>query len=233
MAVLLIHGVGGRPRTWRRVRDSLPPEVCRQTVPVDVVVRPGRTVRDVARTILTRYPGSHVLVGHSLGGMLAQEMALIDHTRVRGMVLVSTIPGATARVADINLRLADAVETHGITAFATDFAAGLFAPGRLARDPELGAEFVDDMCDAGATSVCSALRAIVGWSAADRLADLDVPTTVLAGDAETDLDRQSLLAELLGTELDVLPGTGHLAPLESPAAVAHAVTDMVLDAHSA
>lgn len=50
---------------------------------------------------------------------------------------------------------------------------------------------------------------------------------MISGDAEPDLDRQSLLAELIGARFVVLGDTGHLAPLETPADVARAVTEMV------
>jgi pimeloyl-ACP methyl ester carboxylesterase len=226
VSILLIHGVGGRPRSWDMVLGHLDPGLRRQAHAVDVTVSAGQSVAAVARVIMAKHPGSHVLVGHSFGGMIAQEIALTDPTRVRALVLVSTIPGATERVAGINRVLADAIEERGLDAVAEGFGAGLFAPGRLTGSPWLGTSFVADMLDAGATSVCAALRAIAEWDAANRLPRLRCPATVLAGDAEVDLDRQALLAKLLGGSLQVLGDTGHLAPLEAPAEVARAITEL-------
>ena len=169
MSILLIHGVGGRPRSWDSVLECLGPELRRQAVAIDVRVSPGQSVADVARDLLTRLPGSHLVVGHSLGGMLAQEIALIDRTRVQGLVLVSTIPGATPRVTAINRTLADDIEARGLKHVAEGFASSLLAPARLSVDPHLGATFVADMLEAGTTSVCAALRAIADWDATDRL----------------------------------------------------------------
>jgi 3-oxoadipate enol-lactonase/4-carboxymuconolactone decarboxylase len=158
--------------------------------------------------------------------MLAQEVALIGSSHVCGLALISTIPGATQRVAGINRALADDIEALGLQNVADSVAAGLFAPGRLANNPELGAAFVADLLDAGATSVCTALRAIADWDASDRLPALRCPATVITGDAEPDTDRQSLLARLIGANHVVLAGVGHLAPLEAPADVARAIADI-------
>jgi pimeloyl-ACP methyl ester carboxylesterase len=82
------------------------------------------------------------------------------------------------------------------------------------------------MLEAGSTSVCAALRAIADWDASDRLSGVGCPVTVIAGDAEPDIDRQALLAQLIGASFEVLDGTGHLAPVEAPADVARAITEM-------
>ena len=226
MSILLIHGVGGRPQSWELVRSHLDPDLSRVTQAVDVTVRRGQSVAAVAQELLDRCPGSHVMVGHSFGGMLAAEAALLDGARVRGLVLVSSIPGATARVAGINRALADDIEARGLENVAGGFAASLFAPGRLSTSPQLEAAFVSHMLAAGSTSVCAALRAIAVWDASDRLSAIGCPATVLSGAAEPDVDRQLRLAELIGGTHEVLSDTGHLAPLEAPEQVARAIAEL-------
>jgi 3-oxoadipate enol-lactonase len=227
MSVLLIHGVGGRPRSWDAVLEHLDPALRGQVVAVDATAEVGQTMSDMAHRLLDRHPGRHVLVGHSFGGMLAQEAALADSTRVAAVLLVNSIPGATSRVSEINRNLANDIETHGLAEVAPRFGRGLFAPGRLEREPELEAKFVADMLEAGLSSVCAALRAIADWDASDRLHTLRCPAAVLAGDAEADLKRQAELARLVGGTFEILSNTGHLAPLEAPAEVARSIATFV------
>jgi 3-oxoadipate enol-lactonase len=226
VSILLVHGVGGRPRSWNRVLAELEPELRGQSVAVDVTVAAEQSVSDVADDVVRRHPGSHVIVGHSFGGMLAQEIALADPALVRGLVLVSTIPGATPRVSEINRAMANDVEARGLENFADGFAAALFSPGRLDAEPHLGAEFVADLLDAGAKSVCAALRAVANWDASERLPAIRCPVIVVSGDAEADLDRQQLLAQLIRARFEVLEDTGHLALWEAPGRVARAITEM-------
>ena len=226
MSVLLVHGVGGRPRSWDKVLPHLDSALRSRTTAVDVVVQAGQSVADVAKDLLRGHPGRHLIVGHSFGGMIAQEVALLEPARVHGLVLVSTIPGATSRVADINRGLAARIESTGLNNVAEQFATNLFAPGRLERDPELARSFVEDMLEAGSTSVCAALRAVADWDASARLGELSCPSTVVTGDAEPDRDRQALLAQLIHAQFVVLEGTGHLSPLEAPADLARMITEM-------
>jgi pimeloyl-ACP methyl ester carboxylesterase len=113
--------------------------------------------------LLDSHHGSHVIVGHSLGGMLALEAALIDRSRVLGMVLVSAIAGTTPGVAAHNEALAADIEVRGIRIVADEFADRLFAPGRSHRSPDLKTDFLEAMAECGATAVCAALRAIARW----------------------------------------------------------------------
>jgi pimeloyl-ACP methyl ester carboxylesterase len=63
------------------------------------------------------------------------------------------------------------------------------------------------------------------------LAGIDVPVLVLAGEEDvlTPPEGARAMAEAIpGSELVVVPGAGHLAPLEKPAAVSRALRNLIL-----
>jgi pimeloyl-ACP methyl ester carboxylesterase len=208
------------------VLAHLDPALRRQASAVDVTVAAGQSVADVAQDIMVdisaptsssaiRSAGCSLRKSHSstMPGSAAWSSSARFPERLRGSPeSIGTWPTTSKR---------GARQRRG------GFRRKLFAPGRLSADPHLGARFVADMLDAGTTSVCAALRAIAGWDAADRLSTLNCPAIVLAGDAEPDLDRQALLAQLIRARFEVLGDIGHLAPLQAPADVARGITEMI------
>src|SRR4029079_18052652 len=74
------------------------------------------TVARLAAALDDEARGPVVIIGHSLGGMIAQELALLAPDRVRGLVLCNTIPGVTDGAREFNPALADLAETQGAAA---------------------------------------------------------------------------------------------------------------------
>jgi len=69
-------------------------------------------------------------------------------------------------------------------------------------------------------SLAAAFRAVVTFDARDRLPGLAVRALVIAGQHEGNDADQEELADLLDAHCVFLPGTSHLAPVESPTAFA-------------
>jgi pimeloyl-ACP methyl ester carboxylesterase len=61
--------------------------------------------------------------------------------------------------------------------------------------------------------------------------NIDVPITVIVGDADRvesePVLRRELASRIRGTEFIILPGVGHLSPLEAPGELAAAITKAV------
>jgi non-heme chloroperoxidase len=178
-----------------------------------------------------------VLAGHSMGGMTIQAFASLHpaelHARVRGIALVATAARSLPRP------LPGAV-VHAILGDAAS--ARLGRPGRevLSR----GAVGVQahrshvEATHAAFASTSGAARAgfLVAMSHMDyrkALATIGVPTTVLVGthDRLTPPARARVLAQgIPGAELVVLPGMGHMLPLEAPEQVADAIAALAAPA---
>jgi 2-succinyl-6-hydroxy-2,4-cyclohexadiene-1-carboxylate synthase len=167
------------------------------------------------------------LLGHSMGGMAAQVLALRAQDRIDGLVLMDTAPGA---VPGLDLELVGSVGQLALTE-GMDAVADLMADAPLldsepyrravAADPSY-AERGDRQRRAAAPAMFAAMGRSLA-TVADRtgqLASIRVPTLVLVGDAdEPFLDGSRRMAEAIpGAQLAVLPEAGHSPQFEAHAA---------------
>jgi pimeloyl-ACP methyl ester carboxylesterase len=165
---------------------------------------------------------AHVL-GISMGGMVAQELAIAHPERIRTLALGCTYPGgAGSKLTD------QAVVQRLLAGFATGdpeqilrasfevnvspaFAAGA---GEWERFLAMAREV-----PAPIPVVFEQLRAAGLHNAGDRLHSISAPTLVIHGDRDEMLDvlNGELIARLIpGARLEILPGVGHLFWWEQP-----------------
>jgi pimeloyl-ACP methyl ester carboxylesterase len=226
--LLLIHGIGSTRAFWDPVLPLLDGDECvavdvpgfGDATPIDATPDEPVTVARLAAALDDPARGPVVVIGHSLGGMIAQELALRAPERVRGLVLCNTIPGVTEGAREFNPVLAALAETEGPAAVAEALLPAMLGPRPLENTDAARERFLADMRAADPTSLAAAFRAVLGFDARDRLPSLDVPALVIAGQHEGNDDDQQELADLLGGRCVFLPGTSHLAPAEAPTAFA-------------
>ncbi|MFM8999826.1 MAG: alpha/beta fold hydrolase [Actinomycetota bacterium] len=224
-ARLLVEGMGGDVAGWHRNIPALAAE--RFVIALDLrgngrssALEDERTILDLATDALALLDELAIhradVWGMSMGGLIAQEIALHHPARVRSLVLGCTHPGGTRRIA--------AAEPVG------RFWDALYAPAFLAAHPAHVEE--DRAVRGGRTQSATsrrhqrtAARAFDSW---DRLPLLDVPTLVVSGteDRIIDAGNSRLLAERIpGAELVLLDGAGHVFHSER----ADEVNALVLD----
>lgn len=179
--------------------------------------RAGLTLSDMADEIAGWVRCPVDVVGLSMGGMVAQHLALDHPGLVRSLVLACT----TARTpTQILLERADLTETEPKERtvattlerwFTADFLSGTPEPETLAY----ARRRLEDI-DAG--SFADVWRAIAGHDVLDRLGEIDAPTTCLAGkhDVSTPPQELATLAERLPNARYVEIDAPHMAPLEQP-----------------
>jgi len=159
---------------------------------------------------------AHVL-GVSLGGYIAQELALTHPERLRKLVLASTAPGGPRSVP-----MPDA----GLAAFSRFPTMGREAGLRLMVETSLGAygvreqpELVEEIyryrLERGPTLAGWQSQAYGGatFDAYDRVPGIAAETLVLQGSADNVVDARNadLLVELIpGARLELIPDRGHL-----------------------
>src|SRR4051794_4588756 len=195
--LLLIHGIGGTSDFWDPIRPKLKGF---DYVAVDVpgfgdapAIDEPVTVARLAAALDDESLDPVVVIGHSLGGMIAQELALLAQDRVRGLVLCNTIPGVTEGARAFNPVLADLAESSGSDAVAEALLPAMFGPQPLENTEPARERFLADMRAADPASLAAAFRAVVTFDARDRLPGLPVRALVIAGQHEgNDDDQQEL-----------------------------------------
>jgi 3-oxoadipate enol-lactonase len=168
-----------------------------------------------------------VFVGLSIGGMIAQGLAVKRLDLVRAMVLSNT--GAKIGTPEMwDTRIA-AVRSGGIEALADAVMERWFSAGfRVRPELELWRNMLTRQEDAGYIG-CSA--AISGTDFYSTTASLRLPTLGIAGDADG-----STPPDLVRETVDLIPGSqfhlirkaGHLPCVEQPAEYARRLTEFLL-----
>ena len=243
-AVLLIHGHTFDRRVWDPVMPALLGAGLRAIRPdlrghglsdrPDSGYHPSHHAADMAAVLGGCGADGALVVGYSVGGAVALEMALTLPALVRGLVLLSPVmPDRPFEAAFMdNLReVARVTRAEGITAAMTGpwaanplFAHSFGKPGIRERVMDIVRDFP------GAEYLATARdRVERSWTVPQRLAEIEVPTAVLVGDRELPGFRayaEEAAAGIPAASLEVLEDCGHLLPFEEPDRVAAAIIEV-------
>jgi len=224
----LLHGLADDHRLWRHVVPRLRSRF--ETIAVDLPghgrsgsVPDGARIEWFADEVLGLIDGlgllQPVLVGLSMGGGVAQYVAIAAPGRLRGLVLVSTSPVFPEPTRRRFLDRAEGAERHGMRAVVDASVPRWFTPSFMAAHPdEVGATratvVATDPLDFARASRANAARDCV-----DRLASIDCPVLFVAGlDDPADPARAVAIyrREIRDLTVELLPGVSHLVPVEAP-----------------
>jgi 3-oxoadipate enol-lactonase len=167
------------------------------------------------------------IVGVSIGGLIAQGLALRAPERVAALVLCCTAP----RMGDAAMWTAriETARTNGLLPLADQVMERWFSPGFRAQRPDELSGWrnlflrTDPL---GYANTCATLRDTDLTAA---IANIAAPALVVAGDvdlaAPVELVRNCLA--IPGSRLEVLPGVGHIPSIEQPATLAALIRDFL------
>ena len=186
---------------------------------------PGARISDLADDALRLLDELGVermsIVGRSMGGMIAQELALRAPDRVSKLVLVSTTGRADAHLSEVFLTWARLAEA-GVPPELRHRASLLWC---LSRASLAEGGSASRYLDARARSdrpldYARQARACATHDALSKLEALRCPTLVIGGDDDRltpARHAEELAAAIPGALRATIPGAGHLAYLEAPA----------------
>jgi pimeloyl-ACP methyl ester carboxylesterase len=230
--LVFLHYWGGSARTWEPVITRLPG---RSTLSIDFrgwsrsSDLPGpytldQHAQDTLGIIQTAGLTNYVLVGHSMGGKVAQLVAAAHPKGLAGLILVGSGPPRPAAeiTPEYQADLLHAYDSDKTVAGARD---NILTATALTDG--LKAQVVSDS-RFSAPDACTEwpLRGIA-QDITSQAREIDVPVLVVAGEHDTvepiEALRQNLLPYLGNAQFAVIPTTGHLIPLEAPEGLTEAI----------
>jgi 3-oxoadipate enol-lactonase len=226
-AVLLIHGVGGDAGNWdaiaARLRERF--DVIAMdlrghggsdliTGPVDV----HDLARDAVQVLDECGVATCAVVGMSLGGAVAQAVAIEHPARVSKLAVVATVCGRTP---EEQARARDRIEflkQHGTAGIAEANRERWFTDEFRREHPDVVERRVEQVKACDAASYLHAFTVFCTSDFAGRLDEIRVPTLVIAG--ENDVAATPRMARLMAerapdAEAHVLPGMRHSLLIEA------------------
>jgi pimeloyl-ACP methyl ester carboxylesterase len=225
--LVLVHGYLGGSRQWAAEIESWRKQF--DVVAIDLAgygdARHLAAPTDMAthaRSVLSTLDGLGIdrfhLLGHSMGGMVAQEIVHLAPRRVARLVLYGTgplgsIPGRFETMARSRERLAE----EGVERTARR----ICATWLLAREASPAYKPLAALAaSASAQAAEAGLWAMEAWDGRDRLATISQPTLVVWGEHDRSYSWpqvESLWRGIPGASLAVLPACAHALHLERPA----------------
>ncbi|MCG3138535.1 MAG: AB hydrolase superfamily protein YdjP [Phycisphaerae bacterium] len=159
-----------------------------------------------------------VLVGLSMGGIIAQDFYQQHRKRVRALVLCDTrYQSETPEGVTRRIKLAEAALTQGSSAVVDTMIGPIFGEQ---IDPAVRQQWYEIMCRTSSIGVAAASRGLAhrpDYSAL--LPTITVPTLLIYGeqDAITPISiAREMEQKIPGARLAIIPRCGHVPPLERP-----------------
>lgn len=242
--LVCIHGVGSSLEAWAEVVDALKDDFSVLTFDLrghgQSSRTPGRYEIDhlVSETLaLAEHVGfaSFDLAGFSLGGLIAQRLAITRPERVRRLVLLSTVAGRTAQERErVNARLVALQSGEPVAHYEASLARWL-TEGFQAAHPQTVQRLRQLNAANDPSCYAAAYRVLAESDFGEQLGQIQCPTLIATG--ADDLGSNPRMAafmheQIRGSRMQILPGLRHCILIEAPQQVAALMRDFLIESQA-
>ncbi|MGI9434644.1 MAG: alpha/beta fold hydrolase [Geminicoccaceae bacterium] len=246
LPLVLLHGIGGDAEYWRQQLDAFADDYRTiawdmpgygDSAPLAAMTFPA--LADAVVDLLDRLSINRAhLVGHSLGGMIAQAFAVKHADRLRSLTLVATSAafGRRSGGGDIDeawrdsfveQRLGPLDRGASMTELAPKMVQGLIGDQ---ADPKGMEQAILSMAAVPEASYRSAVHCLTHFDHQDNLAEIQAHTLLLAGEKDPVVPpsvMRKMADAIPNSQFEILPGAGHLANVERPDAFNQALSSFL------
>jgi pimeloyl-ACP methyl ester carboxylesterase len=209
--LVLLHGLSSTPRSWDRVTARLEDQW--RLIPIDLFPRGSPLSRfaltEAARSLTAFLEADGepaVLIGHSMGGLIALEVA-IDHPELVHRLVLVDVPAVQSEASLVR-------RGGGVLKSTTRI------------QPDTVALLASGLLRTGPIRLYDALRDTLRADLADRIPEVRMPSLLVWG--ELDVIVSPMVGERMArlmphAQLTIIPGAGHMPQWERPEAFADAL----------
>jgi 3-oxoadipate enol-lactonase len=230
-SLVFLHGIGGAARAWhgqldffkhryRTIAWDMPGYGGSAPFPIVSIAALADALQDFLQLVRAMKP---ILVGHSIGGMIVQQL-LVKHPRIASAIVLAQTspafgkPDGDWQKAFIEARLGPLDRGETLAALAPSLIKDL-----VGDDPDIGGMELarDCMASVPEATYRATMMSMLGFDQRNALKDIVVPTLLLSGskDKNAPAPMMAKMATYVPSARYIeLEGVGHLANLERPAA---------------
>lgn len=242
--MLLLHGLGSCSLDWERQTPALEERYTVITLDVRGHGQSGKPrgpysiglfARDVAHVLQKVALGPVHVVGISMGGMIAFQLAVDAPRLVRTLTVINSspavVPNTLSQWLTLRLRLW-LPRLFGLRWLAKRIAAVNFPRPEQQADRDLLAKRLGSNDPA---AYRAATKAIIGWSVADCIGDIRCPALVVSGDHDyTPVSlKEAYAAQMRDARVSVIADSRHVTTHDQSAALNRVLLDFLAEHRTA
>jgi len=231
-AVTLVHGVGANLGSWDDVAQRM--QECFRVIRMDLAghgksgpIRSARGLKDFADDVRRVWDDLDLstthLAGFSLGGLIAQSLALSDPLRIDRLVILSAVAGRTPEEREKVIDRLALLKKGGISAVTAAAEERWFTPEFRKLHPERVARRMRELLANDPSSYAAAYTVFATSDLADEVGKIGHATLIATGEHDVGSNvrmARMMHAAIAGSQLQILHGLRHSVLVEAPQQVA-------------